>query len=105
MENWRLASAPPRPEAAHLARYRSAARGARSGLVMGATPELIDMLLTEGVDRVTAIDLHPETIEAMRRLASEDWSRVELVRGDWREPRPAWASVFDVVLCDGGLMF
>jgi len=25
--------------------------------------------------------------------------------GDWRDPRPAWDSVFDLVLCDGGLMF
>jgi SAM-dependent methyltransferase len=105
MENWRHATAPPRPEPAHVARYRSASQGARGALVMGATPELIDMLLAEGVDRVAAIDAHPETMEAMRRLASEDWSRVELVLGDWRVARPAWASAFDVVLCDGGLMF
>jgi hypothetical protein len=74
-------------------------------LVMGATPELIDMLLTEGVARIAALDLHPETMEAMRRLGSQDWSRVQLVAGDWRHPRQAWHSAFDLVLCDGGLMF
>ena len=46
-----------------------------------------------------------ETMEALRRLASEDWARVELVVGDWREPQAAWSSTFDLVLCDGGLMF
>jgi SAM-dependent methyltransferase len=105
MEDWRHATAPPRPDPAHVPRYRSASKGARSALVMGATPELIDMLIGEEVDRVTAIDLHPETMEAMRRLATEDWSRVNMVLGDWRGARPAWASAFDVVLCDGGLMF
>ena len=72
---------------------------------MGATPELIDMLLAERVERVTAVDAHAETMEAMRRLADEDWSRVELVVGDWRDARPVWGSAFDLVLCDGGLMF
>jgi hypothetical protein len=105
MENWSLRTGPARPDATTVARYRSAVTGARSALVMGATPELIDMLLADGVDRVTAIDGHPETMEAMRRLAREDWSRVERVAGDWRESRPAWASAFDRVLCDGGLMF
>src|SRR4029079_5370831 len=105
MEDWRHATSPPRPDPAHVPRYRSASKGGRSALGMGATPELIAMLLVEEVDRVTAIDLHPETMEAMRRLATEDWSRVEMVLGDWRGARPAWASAFDVVLCDGGLMF
>jgi hypothetical protein len=27
------------------------------------------------------------------------------VVGDWRDARPAWDSAFDLVLCDGGLMF
>lgn len=105
MEDWRLTTWPIRPDTARVEVFRSAVKGASSVLVMGATPELIDMLLTEGVDRVAAIDLHPETMEAMRRLASEDWTRVELVIGDWREPRPAWSSAFDLVLCEGGLMF
>ena len=80
MEDWRLTTWPIRPDAARVELFRSAMQGASSVLVMGATPELIDMLLTEGVDRVAAIELHPETMEAMRRLASEDWSRVELRR-------------------------
>ena len=85
--------------------YRSALRGASRVLVMGATLELIDMLVAEGVAHVAAIDLHPETIEALRRLATQEWQRAELRVGDWREPWPAWHAAFDVVLCDGGLMF
>ena len=106
MEHWRLATWPIRPDAARVDSFRLALPGASSVLVMGATPELIDMLLTEvGVDRVAAIDLHAETMEAMRRLAGQDWARVECVVGDWRTLRPAWDSAFDGVFCDGGLMF
>jgi SAM-dependent methyltransferase len=105
MEDWRVVTWPIRPDTARVELFRSALAGASSAVVMGATPELIDMLLTEGVDRVAAIDLHPETMEAMRRLASEDWSRVELVVGDWRDPRPGWDCAFDLMLCEGGLMF
>jgi len=105
LEDWRLITWPTRPDAARVDLFRSALMGASSALVMGATPELVDMLLTEGVDRVAALELHPETMEAMRRLASEDWSRVELVVGDWRDARPTWNSAFDLALCEGGLMF
>jgi SAM-dependent methyltransferase len=105
MDDWQLLTSPARPGAEKVDLYRSALQGARSAMVMGATPELIDMLLVEGIDRVAAIDLHPETMEALRRLASKDWARVELVVGDWREPRAAWSTTFDLVLCDGGLMF
>jgi hypothetical protein len=104
-EDWRLVTSPARPDAARIELFRSAVRATRSALLMGATPELVDMLLTEGVGRVVTIDLHAETMEAMRRLATQDWSRVERVVGDWLEPRPAWDSAFDRILCDGGLMF
>jgi hypothetical protein len=105
VEDWSLVGWPIRPDAARVALYRSTVRAATSALVLGATLELIDMLLVEGVGRVTAIDQHPETMEAMRRLATEDWSRVERVVGDWRDPRAGWSDAFDLVLCDGGLMF
>ena len=102
---WRLVGAPARPDVAGIERYRLAMTSPQSALVLGATPELVDMLLRSRVPRIAAIELHAETMEAMRRLASEDWSRVELVVGDWRDPRPAWESAFDAVLCDGGFMF
>jgi SAM-dependent methyltransferase len=105
MEDWRLVAWPVRPDAARVQLFRSALTGVRGALVLGATPELIDMLLTEKIGRIAAIDRHPETIEAMRRLASQDWSRVELVVGDWRDPRPDWDATFDLALCDGGLNF
>jgi SAM-dependent methyltransferase len=105
MESWRLIGSPARPDATVIERFRSAMTSPDSALVMGATPELIDMLLNEGVRRIAAMELHPETMEAMRRLAHEDWSRVERVVGDWGDPRPGWDSAFDVALCDGGLMF
>src|SRR5262245_34450086 len=105
MEQWRLTTWPIRPDPARVDLYRSALVAARSVLVMGATPELIDMLLTEGVGRVAAVDGHAETMEAMRRLAGQDWAGIERVVGDWRIPRPAWDSAFDGVLVDGGLLF
>jgi SAM-dependent methyltransferase len=105
VEDWRLVTSPIRPDTARVALYRSTVKAASSALVLGATPELVDMLLTEEVGRVALIDLHAETIEAMRRLATRDWSGVETVVGDWRDPRPAWDSAFDRILSDGGLMF
>ena len=85
--------------------YRSALRGASRVLVMGATLELIDMLLVEGVGHVAAIDLHPETIEALRRLATQEWRRVELESATGASRGRPGTPRFDVVLCDGGLMF
>jgi SAM-dependent methyltransferase len=102
---WRLVGAPARPDVAGVERYRLAMKSPPSALVLGATPEVIDMLLRSRVACVVAIEMHAETLEAMRRLASEDWSRVDLVVGDWRDARAAWDSAFDAVLCDGGFMF
>jgi hypothetical protein len=103
--DWRLATPPIRPYGARLEVFRAIAAGAGSALVMGSTPELIDLLVRAKVDRVAAIDAHAETQEAMRRLASEDWSRVELVVADWRHRRPRWDAAFERVLCHGGLHF
>ncbi len=107
VEDWRLNAPPIRPSEALVEVFRSALpRGRKfSAMVMGATPELVDMLLCSAADRVVSFDAHPETIEAMRRLAGEDWSRVEIVVGDWRNPQPEFAFSFDLILCEGGLLF
>ncbi len=107
VEDWRLNAPPIRPSEALVEVFRSALpRGRKfSAMVMGATPELVDMLLCSAADRVVSFDAHPETIEAMRRLAGEDWSRVEIVVGDWCNPRPEFEFSFDLILCEGGLLF
>jgi SAM-dependent methyltransferase len=104
-KGWRLATPPVRPGAGRLAMFRAALDGASSAMVMGATVELIDMFLSAKVSRIAAFDGHAETLEALRGLGQEDWSRVELVVGDWRVARPEWNSVFDVVMTHGGLNF
>jgi SAM-dependent methyltransferase len=105
VDSWRIVGSPARPDAAQVEVFRSAVKAATRVLVMGTTPELIDLLLDKAVDRITAVERDPDTIEAMRRLATRDWAGVELVPGDWLDPRPAWRSAFDLVLCDGGLIF
>ena len=105
VDSWRIVGSPARPDAAQVEVFRSAVKTATRVLVMGTTPELIDLLLDKAVDRITAVERDPDTIEAMRRLATKDWAGVELVPGDWLDPRPAWRSAFDLVLCDGGLIF
>src|SRR4029079_2595766 len=93
------------PDAAQVEVFRSAVQAATRVLVLGTTPELIDMLLGKGVDRIAAIERDPDTIEAMVRLATRAWAVVELIAGDCLDPRPAWRSALDLVLCDGGLIF
>jgi hypothetical protein len=75
------------------------------GLVQGATPEVIDLMVSHGAKRVVSMDLHLETIEAMRVIASEDWTRVEATVGDWTQERPELQEAFDIVICDGGPLF
>jgi SAM-dependent methyltransferase len=105
VDSWRIVGSPARPDAAQVEVFRSAVHAATRVLILGTTPELIDMLLGTGVDRIAAIERDPDTVEAMRRLATRDWAGVELIAGDWLDPRPAWRSAFDLVLCDGGLIF
>ncbi len=106
-EGWKLAAPPVRPSPATVEAFRAVLpreEGWR-GLVQGATPEVVDLMLSREAGRVVCMDLHPETIEAMRTLGSQDWSQVEILVGDWTDDQPELRSAFDIVISDGGPLF
>jgi SAM-dependent methyltransferase len=74
-------------------------------LVLGATPELVDMALELHAETVISVERIPAVMEGMRRVATRDWSSVQMLPEDWLEDRPDFHSAFNCVVCDGGLLF
>ena len=107
VEIWKLAAPPIRPSMNAMSLYRSHLPGGTgwSGFVQGATPEVVDMMISNGASRVVSMDLSREVIEAMRILASEDWSGVETIVNDWCNYRPDFERSFDIIISDGGGLF
>lgn len=106
-EMWKLAAPPVRPSQATVKAFRAALPKGSDwrGLVQGATPELIDLMVSHKAQRVVSMDLHVETMKAMRLLGVQDWEGVETMVGNWTEDRPDLHSAFDIVFCDGGPLF
>ena len=104
---WSKLTVPVRPGPEGLDLYREQMnRFARQHvLVLGATPELVDMALQLGAERVFCIERNPEIMAAMRQLGEEDWSEVQMIAGDWLEKRPEFHAAFNCIVCDGGLLF
>jgi SAM-dependent methyltransferase len=100
------ALAPPlRPapeEIAVAARWWNTGPGARV-LVLGATPELVDLALQKGASRVIAMDWQAPVFPAMRRLGRENWEQVESLVSDWRTFVPELEGALDLVVGDGSL--
>src|SRR6266496_4700079 len=94
----------PGPEGLDLYRAQMERFPSMNVLVLGSTPELVDMALALKAKKVVSMERDPEIMEAMRQLGKEDWTAVELVAGDWLEERQIFYSVFDCVVCDGGLL-
>lgn len=104
---WSNLRVPVRPGPEGLALYRARMESLEGGhvLVLGATPELVDMAIDIGAARIVSIERDPAILAAMRRLGERDWGRVELIEGDWLDERPDFVGAFDCVVCDGGLLF
>ena len=95
----------PGPEGLDLYRYQMKRLQGKDILVLGATPELVDMAIELKAEKVVSVERNPEIVEAMRQLGEKDWSMVQLVTGDWLEERPEFEASFDCAVCDGGLLF
>ncbi len=106
-EVWRKLTVPVRPGPEGLELYRSEMQRFKNKqvLVLGATPELVDMAVSLRAGRVTSIERNSEIMIAMQQLSGEDWSSVEMIVGNWLEDRPAFRSAFNCIVCDGGLLF
>ncbi len=95
----------PGPEGLNLYRVQMQRFPEKHILVLGATPELVDMALELNAMKVVSVERNPEIMEAMRELGTKDWTKVQLVAGDWLEERPDFYASFNCVVCDGGLLF
>lgn len=104
---WSNTAPPVRPSKEGLELFRSVLRdsSAEHVLILGATPELVDLSIDEGVRRVTSLELKPEILAGMRRIGERGWKYVETLTGNWLDHRPDFDGAFDAVLCDGGLLF
>jgi len=107
IEDWELAAPPAKPGPDRIERYRCLLpqKPGFAAFVLGATPEILDMLLARRAGRVVAMDIHAETMEAMRHFAREDWRKIEFVVGDWCARLPRYEGAFDVAISDGGALF
>jgi SAM-dependent methyltransferase len=74
-------------------------------LVIGATPELVDLALELNAKKVVSVERNSEIMEAMRQLGTKNWTEVQLLAGNWLEEHPDFYSSFNCVVCDGGLLF
>jgi SAM-dependent methyltransferase len=104
---WSNLTMPVRPSQGVLGVYRQAMAGLEKKrvLILGSTPELIDMAVGAGAERVVSIERSPTVIEAFRTLAEKDWSGVQSISGDWLEDRPEFHGRFNCIMCDGGILF
>lgn len=74
-------------------------------LVLGATPELVDMAIRNKAERVVSMERNPDIMAAMQQLGEENWSSVQMIAGDWLDERPELHAAFNCIVCDGGLLF
>jgi SAM-dependent methyltransferase len=105
--HWSCFGHPIRPSPDDVACFAAklpSGSGLRS-LVLGATPELVDMLVRLPACRVVSVDQSPAALPAMRKFAAADWSGVEAIVSDWRQPLPALEGSFDVAVGHGPFCF
>lgn len=95
----------PGPEGLDLYRAQMERFPGKNILILGATPELVDLALELNAKKVVSVERNPEVMAALRQLGTKDWTEVQLVAGDWLEERPDFYSSFHCIVCDGGLLF
>jgi hypothetical protein len=105
LDSWELTTVPIRPsqaDLAHMTRQIEKRFTAPRVLILGMTPELVDMAHALGAARIAVMELRPVGIAAYRQLVAAPF---EAINGDWREFRQECAHAFDVVLGHGRFIF
>jgi hypothetical protein len=104
---WENLRVPVRPgiEGLDLYRQQMELYDEKHILILGATPELVDLALELDATTITSIERNPEIMEAMKRISEKSWDRVQMVPADWLKKNDAFAGKFNIVVCDGGLLF
>lgn len=100
---WHLLASPIRPSPGDISHYRDLFRGLQKKdarvLILGATPELRDMVAEEGVRTVCVADLSFSQLHFMQHYMREKaGDRETWVRGDWL--RLPFEQYFDVIFGD-----
>jgi hypothetical protein len=105
LDSWELTTVPIRPSEADLTHMTAQIKkrfAAPSVLILGMTPELVDMAHQLGAARIAVMELRLLGIEAYRQLVKAPF---DAINGDWREFRPECAHAFDVILGHGPFIF
>lgn len=105
---WSWVRDPIRPSPEGLASYERLleAQAPRRVLVMGATPEIVDLLVRRGVEEIVSVDQDGDTAAAMRLLGRASWAGVRFERGTWTELGSILeAGSVDAILSDGGPLY
>lgn len=106
LTSWSLTGEPIRPsnDELHHFRRRLAERSAPKILILGLTPELVDLALDLMPTRTSVMEIRQVAVEALRHLRGRDWSSVEFLLDDWRHQHQGLRESFDAVLGHGSLV-
>jgi hypothetical protein len=105
LDSWELTTDPIRPGGADLAHMTAQIEKRFASprvLILGMTPELIDMADQLDAERIVVLELRSVGLDAYRQLVKAPF---EAINGDWREFRPEFARSFDVILGHGPFIF
>jgi hypothetical protein len=105
LESWELTTEPIRPSRAdlvHMTRQIEKRFVKPRILILGMTPELVNMAHRLGAARIVVMELRSIGLEAYRRLVEAPF---EAINGDWREFRLECDQSFDVILGHGPFIF
>jgi len=102
---WRALGPPLRPSPEDVEAFSQnwiAGEGLRV-LILGVTPELVDLAVRKKSSRVVAMDYSRPAFSAMRMLGRENWDLVEALRNEWQNFMPELEGALDIILGDGSL--
>jgi SAM-dependent methyltransferase len=106
-QNWAALIPPERPSKGEIAIYEDylckaiSKRKACNALLLGATPELRDLLAKYKIN-TTIVDINPVMVRAMDELLEYSDAKEEVVISNWLDINLK-SRQFDVILCDMGL--
>ncbi|MDP1833475.1 MAG: class I SAM-dependent methyltransferase [Candidatus Moranbacteria bacterium] len=107
-EEWGRVMSPDRPSRYEIEIYEdyiqkivNKSKKKIQALILGATPELRDLLAKYDVD-VTIVDINSDMINAMDQLLEYSDGKEKVVVSNWLEI-PLRSDSFDVILCDHGV--
>lgn len=105
-KSWLRVTPPVRPSQSDLCQFEAAlcTRREQSVLIMGLTPELVDLSVSKKANRTTVMEVRAAAIEELPLVAKEDWGDVEFLRADWRSRNANLQGRFSLVLGHGSFV-